>query len=269
VILREPGLLDYFLRFEVYDRIFTNTQHRHGEWYGWLVAYGPVFTFGALPWWGPMLRGLRQGTSRGHWRNLWREASPTLFLLLWLLVPLAVFCLARSRLPAYVLPLFMPLSLLIALSMRDRINLRHRGQQALLLVWVMALLLIKGGVAWYAHPRADNQVRAHSLDHRVPRTDYTSLVFVQNTGSHVDIEEHTPWGMRLYMDKPVHGLAWRKPGAAKDLCRLLRQPGALLAVVDPNVVSAVTVMLRPCDAPRVTPLGIWRKRELLLVQPAS
>jgi 4-amino-4-deoxy-L-arabinose transferase-like glycosyltransferase len=47
-------------------------------------------------------------------------------LLAWLLLPLLVFCLARSRLPLYILPLFLPLAVIVA---------RQRGAERRALSW--------------------------------------------------------------------------------------------------------------------------------------
>src|SRR5690606_13408154 len=87
------------------------------QWYGWFVVYAPTLLLGTLPWTPTLLRAIRSAAGRaGGWRT--RAArladAPWLALLLWVALPLLVFCLARSRLPLYVLPLFVPIALLIA-----------------------------------------------------------------------------------------------------------------------------------------------------------
>ncbi len=117
VVQRNPGLLQYFLGNEVVARVATNEFNRHGEWYGWLAIYGPTLLLGTLPWTGALLRWARglPAAMRG-WRT--REGRGTdaagLLLALWVLLPLLVFCVSRSRLPLYVLPLFVPLAVLAA-----------------------------------------------------------------------------------------------------------------------------------------------------------
>lgn len=132
VVIRRPDLLCYFLRYEVYDRVFTPAQHRHPQWYGWAVVYGPVFLFGTLPWWPALIRGLRPFLSWRHWRAVYRRHPGRLFLLVWLLLPLLIFCIARSRLPMYVLPLFMPLTLMLSLKLTGWVDLSRTGQRVLL-----------------------------------------------------------------------------------------------------------------------------------------
>jgi hypothetical protein len=113
VVHGNPGLLHYFIGDEVYNRIATDEFGRHGEWYGWLQVYAPTLLLGTMPW-TPVLwrwaRGLPADLRR--WRKPETRAGDAagLLLALWVLLPLLVFCLARSRLPLYLLPLFLPLS---------------------------------------------------------------------------------------------------------------------------------------------------------------
>jgi 4-amino-4-deoxy-L-arabinose transferase-like glycosyltransferase len=108
VVVKHPGLLDYFLHHEVVDRVASDVHGRHPEWWGGLYVYGLTLGLGALPWWPWAVAAWRRDGGR------WRDATPTTRLLLaWLGVGLLVFMLARSRLPLYVLPLFAPLALLI------------------------------------------------------------------------------------------------------------------------------------------------------------
>ena len=66
------------------------------------------------------------------------QDAPSLLLALWIFVPLLVFCLARSRLPLYLLPLFVPLALLIA--QRRKADGRGMPRWPRLLVWFGLLL---------------------------------------------------------------------------------------------------------------------------------
>jgi 4-amino-4-deoxy-L-arabinose transferase-like glycosyltransferase len=81
---------------------FTSTVHNHP---GPVVYYLPVFLLGLFPWSGltlPAVFGARPRLDRVD-----------LFLMCWLLVPLAFFSLAGSKLPGYVLPCLPPLALLM------------------------------------------------------------------------------------------------------------------------------------------------------------
>ena len=137
VTLRNPGLLDYFLGKEVVGRVASDTFARHGQWYGWIAVYAPTLLLGTLPWTPALLRWARTLPAR---LRQWRggegrmEDRAGLLLALWLLVPLLVFCASRSRLPLYILPLFVPLAVLAA---------RQRLQEGLPLPrwrWLLAAL---------------------------------------------------------------------------------------------------------------------------------
>ena len=122
VVIGNPGLLAYFIGDEVVNRVATNEFGRNGEWYGWLKVYLPTLLVGTLPWTRDFLVVLGQLPSRlRRWRRKQARATDASHLLpwLWLLLPLLVFCLAKSRLPLYLLPLFAPIALLIARHRRE------------------------------------------------------------------------------------------------------------------------------------------------------
>lgn len=146
VIHLHPGLLGYFLGHEVYARIATNELQRFPQWYGPFVVYLPTLVLGTMPWlllalWravtrrGPAMGAEAQATGWKQWRQWVPERR---FLWLWLLLPLLVFCLARSRLPLYLLPSFMPLCLLVA---RGMAGVRWRAVGVVLLAAWLALML--------------------------------------------------------------------------------------------------------------------------------
>ncbi|MEO8001989.1 MAG: glycosyltransferase family 39 protein, partial [Arenimonas sp.] len=113
VIQRHPGLLDYFIGHEVVARVSDETLQRNPEWYGPLVVYLPVFLAGALPW--LILAGKNLFSNLKSWRT---QSAEQRFLWLWLLLPLLIFCLSRSRMFLYILPLFTPFALLLGQSLK-------------------------------------------------------------------------------------------------------------------------------------------------------
>lgn len=267
VMATHPGLFHYFTHYEIYDRLFTAKQHRHPQWYGWIMVYGLVFIFGTLPWWPALGRGLSSAASLCRWRAWWRQPSPVFFLLLWLLVPLVIFCVAKSRLPLYVLPLFQPLSLLLALMLRERLTLSSGGQKGLLVAWVAVLIGIKAGISFYVHPHKDNRLRAQLLDQATHGVTYSALTFVENTDDKVAVQEHTPWGMRLYLNKTVYGVAWQRSNGARRACQLASREVPMLYAVGQNInPAAFASALSRCGVGTVTNLGRWRHRTLMLVR---
>ena len=153
---RNPGLLDYFLGKEVVDRVASNDFSRHGEWYGWISIYLPTLLVGTLPWTPSLLRwatSLPASLRRMRTHQGRREDAAGLLLALWLLLPLLVFCISRSRLPLYILPLFVPLAVIAA---------RQRMEEGLplprwrwLLLWCACVLGLQLAAArWPTHKDA-------------------------------------------------------------------------------------------------------------------
>ncbi len=193
VVLRHDGLLAYFLGTEVVARIASDKLHRNPEWYGWLVVYGPTLVLGALPWTATLWRALRTGAGRiGAWRDaaVRRLEAPHLLLLVWLGLPLLVFCIARSRLPLYLLPLFVPIALLVA---RQRLfEGRTLPRWRWLAVWVGVLLALRlASALWPA--RQDAGRWAEEL---LARADgpVEEVVFV---------EDMARYGLHLHMQASV------------------------------------------------------------------
>ncbi len=191
VIRRHPGLLDFFLGHEVYARIATDKLKRFPQWYGPFVVFVPTLVFGSLPWLAAAVPRLVQ-----RWKA--RSAMPDelRFLWFWLALPLLIFSLSRSRLPLYLLPLFVPVSLLLGRALSQ---CRWRPLTvALLTVWVVLLLGVKYGVAVY---RSDKDARtfAAQLSPMLPGHP-KHLMFV---------EDMTRNGLNLYFDSDIQRLSFK------------------------------------------------------------
>lgn len=189
VIHGNPGLFKYFIGDEVVNRVTTNEFGRHGEWYGWAQIFGPTLLVGTLPWTATLwrwVRGLPASVKR--WRDAKVRADEGRGLLpaLWLLLPLLVFCLARSRLPLYLLPLFLPIALLIAQQ-------RQREGKGLpdwrwIALWAALLLGLKLASAyWPTHKNAEEW--AHEIRARVAGP-IGEVVFIEDMaryGLHIEL----------------------------------------------------------------------------------
>ena len=212
VIRLHPGLLDYFLGHEVYARIATDKLNRFPQWYGPLFVYGPTLLLGALPWWPLALRHRRArraaaasagaaspdaiapaaAPARG-WRAWPAEKR---FLLCWLLLPVLVFCLARSRLPLYLLASFVPLSLLMARSLAPMPW--RRGTVLLLVSWVLALLGMKYYLGAVYPSDKDARVFAARLERILPGHP-EHVMFVEDMARN---------GLNLYFDSDIRRLSF-------------------------------------------------------------
>lgn len=197
VTVENTGLLDYFLGAEVVDRIASDRFKRHGEWYGWAEIYLPTLLIGALPWTGHLISWSRQLPSAvRRWRDksLREIEAPRLFIVLWLLIPLLVFCLARSRLPLYLLPLFVPIALVIAAE-RLRKGLPELDGRWVL-GWVALLIGLRFAIALYPSDRDASQwadaIRERAAD---------------KVGEVVFVEDMPRYGLHLYLDVDIEALS--------------------------------------------------------------
>lgn len=102
-----PDLVEYALVTETAHRL-TSGLGRTGPWW----YFVPILLAGTLPWSAALVAGWR--SSRLTSRDGAGRDHRTVFLLLWVLVPLVFFTLAQSKRPQYVVPLVPAMALLTA-----------------------------------------------------------------------------------------------------------------------------------------------------------
>lgn len=116
IIIRDPQMLRYFLKDEVLERVASSAHGRNKPF--WFYPF--VITFGLTPWiflWPALVRRTRAAlapaqSAPGSFFQRLRALEPIkLFSLLWFIIPLAVFCVAKSKMFFYVVPLFVPLAI--------------------------------------------------------------------------------------------------------------------------------------------------------------
>lgn len=118
---------------------FTSTIHNHP---GPVYYYLPVLLLGVFPW--SSLIAPAFAALAGA------ERRPLLVVFAWILVPLALFSIAGSKLPGYILPCLPPLAIILALSARVLQSPEHRGAarsaglSGLVIAAVVAALAIRG-----------------------------------------------------------------------------------------------------------------------------
>ena len=107
-----PGLLRYWLHDEVVERSLTDKFGRNPEFYYNFTLYLPMLLGALLPWgiwlvvrWRKAWELLR--FPGGGVRRMFTGCSDAKLWMLWAVAfPMVVFCLSRSKLELYVLPLF-------------------------------------------------------------------------------------------------------------------------------------------------------------------
>ncbi len=162
LVWQQHDLIGYFLGDEVYNRIFTANHHRDAPF--WI--YFPILVAGVGPWLIVWPRAVRQwwqfrpGT--GKKMEDWQ-----LFCLLWIVLSLLIFMISKSRLVFYVLPLFVPISLILGHECLETLNsfpfTRARWRQGGMVVaglWMLAMVAYTTGMGWF-FPQAHLRPAAH------------------------------------------------------------------------------------------------------------
>ena len=105
----EPGFWEYLIVVEHFRRVASPDGNQHPEpWWHFLA----VFPVGAMLWtlaWPNARKGLR---GAAEW------STGVRFMLSWAIAPIALLSLSSGKLPTYVLPMFAPVSVLVALGLR-------------------------------------------------------------------------------------------------------------------------------------------------------
>lgn len=216
-IVKTPGLASYFIGEEVVGRVLGQ-HHRNHQWYGALVIYGPTLLLGAFPWcltWpGAVRRWLR---SRGGESALTAIAHRprTLWLALAFMVPLTVLAISRSRLPLYLLPLFVPLALVTARSIVVAAEASGRAfvwnlvpirWARIATAWALVLIAARVVFAGWSSP-----LDARRLYHALPRERGVELI-VSGTGSYNGLAFY--YARDAGQDAGVEFVRW--PGSPQD-----------------------------------------------------
>jgi len=105
----EPGFWNYFIVVEHFRRIAQPDSNQHPEPWWFFLALFPI---GAMIWsiaWPNAWKGLRDAVD---WRIGFR------FMVSWIVGPLALLSFSSGKLPTYLLPLFAPVAVLVALGLR-------------------------------------------------------------------------------------------------------------------------------------------------------
>jgi 4-amino-4-deoxy-L-arabinose transferase-like glycosyltransferase len=242
VILRQPHLARYFVEDEVVRRVTSASVRRNPEWYKPFVMYLPVLVGGTLPWTFMLLRTVARTLppalrSRAWWRSALATDRWGVFLGLWFWLPCTVFCLSRSRMYLYMLPLFVPLALVVGRRVGDRRPWLLRRE--VVAVWLVLLVALRGAVALYPSSK-DSRPLAQALAHAAGGTP-SAVLFVDGRAA---------WAVGYYLGCQVkevistaHPTAGDVPGTALLEVQLAKvEPGALLVVESRRAAGIAAIL---------------------------
>lgn len=202
--VRHPDLLEYYVGTEIVARVASDLGHNRA-WYKAFREFGPVLVLAlGVPGLWALKLSLGKGGWGGaaRWRELWKSCDLRLLMVGWVVVPLVVFTLARSKLPFYVLPLTVPLALLAGKVLAARAD------------WVALRRILVGTVLFLVVSKA---VVAHVPD----RKDMAALS--QEIRAELD---QMPLGARIVLwDEPVnHGISFYLQSPTREaLCERIAE----------------------------------------------
>lgn len=162
---RQPGLWNYFLVRELFERVATGNLHRGKPiWF-----FVPIMLMGSWPW-TALLPALARTPC-----NTTRQRELARLCMAWWALGLVLFTMSRSKLPTYVVPLYAPVAVLVApliagavAAFDDRASGAIR-RYALVAIVLQAATII--ALAWFAHTR-----------YSLPERTSTGLVLVAAAG---------------------------------------------------------------------------------------
>jgi len=167
VVHKYNGLFSYFMSEQIIGRIVTGKHTRNSGLFGAFKIYPHTLLLGSLPWSCFLLTWMwktKQRILAVQWWKQLRARDNALFILLWFLVPLFVLTISNSRLPLYVLPLFVPLALATArcivlyYPVKASALLQMRGKPAVLVLLLIFSLIGSRAIAAHYGPKRDSRV---------------------------------------------------------------------------------------------------------------
>lgn len=246
--LRHEGLLTYFIGTETFGRIATGDVHNRSILKAFPV-YVPVLTLGTGLWIYHEFRLLWQKRLY-HPRVVWQYLRGTgwaSFLVLWVLPALVLFCVSRSKLQMYVLPLLVPMAVGIARSLyRDK-------EEGVVPNWILLLALIGGMIIFVGKGVASYWPHEHNM-----RQMYQEVKMLAPEGAQVIVVGSMRFhGLQFYMDGEME--RWIRSNGdesrieatvRKGLDGVVRSPGqAYLLIVPSAADSIMKELLRKAGVP--------------------
>jgi 4-amino-4-deoxy-L-arabinose transferase-like glycosyltransferase len=122
---RNPEFFEFFFIREHFQRFASSEHSRLGEWW----YYAPILLVGLMPWTPLFAQQALRAARESHQTPTQlfnRPFRPTLFCAIWTAAIIVFFSVSQSKLPAYVIPVFPALALMLGRrsALEDRSGLR-------------------------------------------------------------------------------------------------------------------------------------------------
>jgi len=189
VCIKNPHLVTYFLKTEIVERVSSTTVHNR-EWYSPFTIYFPVLIGGQGAWLYFGIRSLWRCIRSGPRKaiSFIKNNEEILFIAMWIIIPLLIFSLSKSRLELYVLPLYGPISLLIARWIATYEDITWKR---LIMIGVISTIILTGLKFGIAHfPNRNNMQQVSMLVQEFGGRNAEYYVF----------EEDKLFGMQFYLN---------------------------------------------------------------------
>lgn len=198
-----PGLFAYWFGQELIARNVTAEFNRNPGWAFVITVYVPLLLLGTGPWLAYVWVQWRKNSGPWPWRRpvprTWNGAARWA-LLTGIVIPFLVFSFSRSRLAAYLTPLFVPLALLLGRGLDlllDRGHARVRTVHRLALALLVLIIALKG-LAALPESAVDMTRLAQRLEPILAGEPSIRLVFVGHRPLH---------GLKFHLKRDIELLA--------------------------------------------------------------
>ncbi len=190
VCLLHPELWGYYLGTEIVDRVASKSVHNHAFIKSFKV-YLPELTIGIGLW---IILSVTVAVKFKLWKpakvkSIVSDSLPARFLLLWLVIPLAIFMISSSKLPLYVLPIFAPLCIATAVGivrLAPTMSFARYTTYAIMIASVIMIITFKGVIPHHVSKRNIRSVYEMCKKYEVPGTRFILV-------------EKRSWGMLFYL----------------------------------------------------------------------
>lgn len=182
--IKHPGLLQYWLFHETVGRLAVGEFDRNPEWYKVFPMYFLPVMLGTGMWVFLLIYVLYKNKKReGKYESI-SYSEPQWFLLIASFIfPFIFFLISKSRLTLYILPVFIPLTIMIGRILHNALAKNILTSKELLvisLINALIIVLLKGASAYYPNGKDMKQL-AHDIQPLLNQFSNSELYCIKTT----------------------------------------------------------------------------------------